>query len=76
MIKPTPTLLPPPGTPYFTIPSSYSLWASTDYAIQSWHLLGTPGTAIQAIILVVMIVAGLYILIHFLRDFVQKDANK
>ena len=74
--KPTPTPLPPPGTPIVSIPSSYSLWASTDYAIQSWHLLGAPGTVIQAIILIVLIVAGLYIFMRFLRDFVERDTKE
>jgi len=74
--KPTPTPLPPPGTPVVSIPQSYSLWASTDYAVQSWHLLGTPGTIIQAIILITLIIVGLFILTRFLRDFVQRDANE
>jgi hypothetical protein len=71
--KPTPTPL-PPGTPVFEIPDNYSLWASTDYAIQSWNLL-TARTIIQAIVLVVMIGGGLFILTKFIRDITQQDSG-
>jgi membrane protein implicated in regulation of membrane protease activity len=71
--KPTPTPL-PPATAIFTIPDTYSLWAGTDYALQSWNLL-TARTIIQAIIFVVLIVVGLYLLSRFVRDFTQRDSQ-
>lgn len=73
--KPTPTPL-PPGTPQFTIPSSYSLWASTDYAIQSWNFLGDTRTIIQAIILIAIIIVGIYVFMRFTQEFTRKDAEE
>lgn len=72
--KPTPTPL-PPVAPLFDIPDNYSLWAGTDYAVQSWNLPQTPRLAIQAVFLVVLIIAGLYLLTRFIRDFTRKDAE-
>jgi hypothetical protein len=71
--KPTPTPL-PPGTPVFEIPDNYSLWASTDYAIQSWNLLAAR-TIIQAIVMVVLIGGGLFILTKFIRDITEQDSQ-
>lgn len=71
--KPTPTAL-PPATAYFEIPDSYSLWASTDYAVQSWNI--APVTMIiQAIILLVLVAAGLFLLTRFIRELTRKDAE-
>lgn len=75
MIPPTPTPL-PPGTPVFTIPSGYSLWAGAPYAIQSWNLLGDGRTIIQAVFLLGLIIIGMYILLRFSHDFTKKDAEE
>lgn len=72
--KPTPTPL-PPTSPLFNIPDEYSLWASTDYAVQSWNLLGDPRTIVQAIILIVLIAAGLVMLTKFIKELTRKDAE-
>lgn len=73
--KPTPTAL-PPATAYFNVPNNYSLWASTDYAIQSWNLLGDARLVIQAVLLIVIIVVGIYVLSRFVADFTRKDADE
>lgn len=74
MIKPTPTPL-PPATPHFTIPSSYSLWASTDYAVQSWNLFGDGRAAIQIVILITLILAGAFLLTKFLKNMTRRDSE-
>lgn len=73
---PTPTLLPPPGTPQFTIPSSYSLWAGAPYAVQSWNLLGDGRAIIQIIFIVALVIVGAYLLTRFLKEFTQKDSGE
>lgn len=70
-VPPTPTFL-PPGTPYFTIPSSYSLWQSAPYAIQSWNLLGDGRTVIQLVFLVAVLIIIAYVLYRSGKDFVEK----
>lgn len=74
VFKPTPTPL-PPGTPVFDIPSSYSLWASTDYAVQSWNLLGDPRSIIQILILVGLIGIGLFMVTRFIKQFTGQDSQ-
>jgi TRAP-type C4-dicarboxylate transport system permease small subunit len=74
MLPPTPTPL-PPGTAMITIPEAYTLWGSTDWAVQSWNLLGDGRIAIQAIFLVGLVIIGMFILQRFARDFTQKDSQ-
>lgn len=73
-VPPTPTFL-PPGTPVFTIPSTYSLWTAAPWAIQSWNELGAARMVIQAIILIAVLIIVAYILMRFGRDFSQKGAD-
>ncbi len=67
-LPPTPTFL-PPGTPVFMIPTSYSLWASAPYAIQSWNMIGAGKTVIQVVLLIAVIIVFAYVLMRFGRDF-------
>lgn len=72
--KPTPTAL-PPGTPVFDIPSSYSLWASTDFALQTWNLGGDIRVIIQIVILIGLISIGLFMVTRFVHNITDKDAK-
>lgn len=74
-VPPTPTLL-PPGTPFFSIPTSYGLWASAPYAIQSWNTLGAAKTIIQVVLLIAIIIVFAYIVMRFGRDFSGKNAEE
>ena len=75
MIPPTPTPL-PPGTAHFSIPSSYSLWASTSSAIQFWNWLGVGQIVLQAMIIVGIVLIGLYVLNRFVNDNMKRDSEK
>lgn len=74
-LKPTPTPL-PPATPLVTIPNSYSLWSGTDYAIQSWNLLGDTRYVFQVIILVALVIVGAFLLYKFLSAATERDAKE
>lgn len=74
MIPPTPTAF-PAGEAIFTMPAEYSLWASTDLAIQTWHWLGNGKIVIQVIILIMIVIAGLYIFNRFISDNTRRDAE-
>jgi ABC-type multidrug transport system permease subunit len=67
-IPPTPTPL-PPGIQRIAIPDSYSLWQSTDAAIHAWRWVGAGQIVIQALILIVIVLAGLYIFNRFVNTF-------
>jgi hypothetical protein len=75
MIPLTPTPL-PPGTPVFQIPAGYSIWASTDYAIQTWNLIGDWQVVIQGIAIVVFVAAGLFIVWRFMSQMTRKDSEE
>jgi membrane protein implicated in regulation of membrane protease activity len=72
---PTPTPL-PPGIPYVTIPEQYSIWAGTSTAIQAWNWLGDGRIVIQAILLIIIVMAALYMLYKFARIFVSESESK
>jgi hypothetical protein len=74
MIPPTPTPL-PPGMPHFVLPDSYGLWGSTSTAIQTWNWMGGMGDAIQLLALLMVVLAGLYVLWRFIQGFIRKDAE-
>lgn len=69
----TPTPL-PPGMARFELPSGYSLWDSTDAAIQTWNWLGNAGLVIQLVILVALIITGMFIVYRFFQQFAQKES--
>lgn len=75
MIPPTPTPL-PPGMARFVMPESYSLWGSTDSAIQTWNWLGQSGQVIQLIILVGLVIAGMFVVYRFFRQFTERDSGE
>jgi hypothetical protein len=75
VIHPTPSPY-PPGTPIFTIPPEYSLWASTDPAIQAWHTIGGGQLIIQAIFLLLIVYLGMRVVLNFIREFTQQDAEE
>lgn len=74
-IPPTPTGL-PPGVPRFTIPDNYSLWSAAPTAVQSWNMAGELRGIFQAILLIVLIIAGIYIVSRFIRDFTREDSEE
>jgi len=74
-LPPTPTLL-PPGTPFFSIPTNYGLWASAPYAIQSWNELGSARTIVQVVLLIAILIAVAYILMRFGRDFTNSGGSE
>lgn len=74
MIKPTPTPL-PPGTPFFSVPNSYSLWASTDTVIQYWRMSGAAGTIFQVIILIAIVIVGVKVIMHWVDRFTEWDSK-
>lgn len=75
MIPYTPTPQ-PPGTAYFAVPESYSLWGSTDVAIQYWNWTGAMGTIVQVLMLIALIILGFHIIKHFVDNFTGDDAQK
>lgn len=75
MIPPTPTHL-PAGTPHFSMPNEFSLWASTDTAIHTWNFLGDARIVIQAIVLILIVMAGMYIVNRFIHEFTGEDASE
>ena len=75
MIPPTPTPL-PPGAAHFTLPESYSIWASTNWAIQTWNLLSYGQYIIQALILIAIVIAGIAVFRRFMAEFMQKDTQE
>lgn len=74
-MPPTPTPF-PPGMAHFTLPDNYSLWGSADLAIQTWNWLGDWRLIIQAIFLVVLIAAGMYLFKKFIEQFTRDDAEE
>ena len=74
-MPPTPTAL-PPGAPYVFIPNSYSLWASAPHAIQMWNQAGDIRTVFQALILIAIVAAGVYVLMQWRKAFTRKDESE
>jgi len=72
---PTPTPM-PPGQARFELPSGYSLWDSTDAAIQTWNWMGGSGQVLQLIILIALVIAGMFIVYRFVQQFTRKDAEQ
>ena len=73
-IPPTPTGL-PPATPRFEIPDTYSLWASAPSAVQSWNMAGGGRGIFQAVLLIVLVIAGIYIVSRFIKEFTERDSE-
>lgn len=74
-IPPTPTPY-PPGTPQVDVPPEFSLWAGAPQAIQSWNALGDARYVLQAILLIGLIIAGMYVLLRFAQRFSKQDSEK
>lgn len=55
--------------------SSYSIWNSTDSAIQTWNWLGDSGSVIQGIIIIALVVAGMFVVYKFVQQFIRRDAE-
>lgn len=64
-IPPTPTLMAVPTAPV-SIPS-FGVWASTDDLIQLWNLNSGVTTGFQYVVLVGVVIAGIFVLVHFIR---------
>lgn len=73
-MPPTPTPM-PTGTEIINITESYSLWGSVSTAVQTWHWLGSFGLVIQLIILVFIVMAGMFVVSRFVKEFTRKDAE-
>lgn len=71
----TPTAL-PPGVSHFNLPNSYSLWGSTDIAIQTWNWLGDAQFVIQSLAIIMLVIAGVYILIKAIQLMTRKDSEE
>lgn len=74
-MPPTPTML-PPGVPHFEIPAGYSLWGSTDLAIHTWNWLGAAQMVIQALAIIMLVIAGMYILTRAIQMATRKDSEE
>jgi heme/copper-type cytochrome/quinol oxidase subunit 2 len=75
MLPPTPTPF-PPGAMQFDLGNVYSLWSATDPAIQVWNWLGDFALILQVFILLVVVIAGMYILFKFIKQFTRRDAEE
>ena len=75
MIPPTPTPL-PPGVAPIDIPYAVGLWGSSGNMIQAWNWIGTTALVIQAVFLILIVVAGLAVLKRFSADFIKKDSEE
>jgi hypothetical protein len=73
-LPPTPTPL-PPGDARFVLPTDYTLWGGTDYAIQVWNWWGDWRTVFQVLIIIGLVVIGMFIAYHFVRQFTRRDAE-
>jgi flagellar biogenesis protein FliO len=71
---PTPTQL-PPGQERFSL-ESFTLWNSTDTAIQTWRW-HTNGIAefVQVLIIIVIVVAAIYTINKFRQQMMNKDSE-
>lgn len=66
----------PPGEAFFSLPTDhYSLWNSTDWAIQTWHTVGAGQLLIQVLFLVAIIIAGVLVTVRAFEAFTRKDAE-
>lgn len=74
-MPPTPTPF-PPGQAHFELPTEFSLWGGTDLAVQAWNWLGDARVVIQALIIVIIVAAGIYIALRFIRENTQEDASE
>ncbi len=74
-LPPTPTPL-PPATPHFDMGDTYSLWNSTESAIQSWHLMGDVATVIQVFALIGLVVIGMYVIYKAFKQMTEWDSQQ
>lgn len=67
---PTPTPFPPgipPDMPF--IPPNWNLWMFTDFAIQTWHWADVATTALQAIVLLGIVLFGVFKILALIKSF-------
>lgn len=74
-MPPTPTPF-PPGAAHFELPSEFSLWGGTDLAVQAWNWLGDGRVVIQALMIVIIVIAGIYVMLRFIRENTEEDASE
>ena len=74
-MPPTPTAL-PPGMPRFDLPSEFSLWAGTSTAIQVWNWIGDGQVIVQALAIIGLVIAGMFIVYKFVRQMSAKDSQE
>jgi L-asparagine transporter-like permease len=75
MIPPTPTYL-PPGVPHFTLPTEFSLWGGASTAVQVWNWSGQWQAIIQVLAIVMLVIAGMYIVIKFINQMSRRDSEE
>jgi hypothetical protein len=73
-IPPTPTPQ-PPGVARFNLPDSYSLWGSTDLAIQTWNWLGDGRALVQLLAIIAIVVLGMFIVWKFFSQMTRRDSE-
>lgn len=76
MIPPTPTPWPEvnPADLPFSIPE-ISLWDLADDGIQAWNTVPDWTQLAQAILLLLLVIAAVWLLISFLRSFTNEESG-
>ena len=75
MIPATPTHL-PPGVPNFTLPTEFSLWGGASTAVQVWNWIDQWQMILQVLFIVMIVIAGMYIVIRFINKMTAKDSEE
>lgn len=72
---PTPTPYPAGVPPLDISPGQFSLWNSTDWAIQMWNGMGNGGLLLQLLLIAVLVWAGVIIVVRSFEVLARKDAE-
>lgn len=75
-VPPTPTFLPPVGTPAVSIPNDVTLWESSGEVIGLWNSFNQYTPAVQIFLILAIVVASVFIAMRIISALQNEDGDK
>jgi flagellar biogenesis protein FliO len=61
--------------PHFTLPAEFSLWGGASTAVQVWNWIDQGQTVVQVLAIIMLVIAGMYIVLRFINQMSRKDSE-